>query len=218
MSLYLSITSVDTLPENLHELHRLARALPFGAAETERLLALGHLPSLKQGLAARQALVALLGAHALPAAPILRSPSGKPYFDASPSLPFSLSHSHSLAVALLGDVPHIPVGVDLEFLRPHSDVFAIANRFFTENERASFARLGSTPDAFFRLWTKKEALAKRLGHGLLEKDIDTDIPCRLFRLSFGGEVAYLAVAADPLPDLLPILDLTKELHYHELPN
>ena len=217
MSLFLSVASVDTLPEDLPTLYQLARTLPFGDADIDRLCALRNPAALRHSLAARQALLGLLQLRGLPAAPILRSPEGKPYFDTPAPLPFSLSHAHSLAVALLGEPHGGALGVDIEFLRTDKNTDAIAARFFSEQERGELVRLGSDPHAFCRLWTKKEALAKRHGHGLLAQDSDHSVPCRSFRLLYRNREAYLTVAADfPSPVLL--YDFTKELHYHELPN
>lgn len=78
---------------------------------------------------------------------IARAEGGKPYFPQYPHIHFSLSHSRGAAVcALSGE----PVGVDVEVLR------------------APPRRLsgGMDAEAFFRLWTAKEATAKLLGLGL----------------------------------------------------
>ena len=76
-----------------------------------------------------------------------RAPGGKPFFPDLPQVRFSLSHSHGAAVCAVHDRE---VGVDVELLRP-------APR-----------RLGAgmTDEEFFRLWTAREATAKRAGRGL----------------------------------------------------
>ena len=89
---------------------------------------------------------------------------GKPDLAGSP-LRFNISHSGALAVIALAQVE---VGVDVELPRPRrSD--AIARRFYTPGEiERLFAQ--SDPerraDAFFRLWTCKEAFLKATGEGL----------------------------------------------------
>jgi len=89
---------------------------------------------------------------------------GKPGLAGSP-LRFNISHSGALAVIALAQVE---VGVDVELPRPRrSD--AIARRFYTPGEiERLFAQ--SDPerraDAFFRLWTCKEAFLKATGEGL----------------------------------------------------
>jgi len=60
------------------------------------------------------------------------------------------------------------VGADLEFLRETSDILDLARRFFQPAEFAAIAQLAETEQqqAFFRLWTAKEAVLKALGCGL----------------------------------------------------
>jgi 4'-phosphopantetheinyl transferase len=91
-------------------------------------------------------------------------PHGKPQLSAAP-LQFNISHSGSLAVIALAGVP---VGVDVELPRARrSD--DIARRFYAP---AEVQRLFAEPDArrradaFFRLWTCKEAFLKVTGEGL----------------------------------------------------
>jgi len=89
---------------------------------------------------------------------------GKPRLAGSDLL-FNISHSGALAVIALAGVE---VGVDVELPRPRrSD--AIARRFYApgENERL-FAEEDAArrADAFFRLWTCKEAFLKVTGEGL----------------------------------------------------
>jgi 4'-phosphopantetheinyl transferase len=88
---------------------------------------------------------------------------GKPGIAGSP-LRFNLSHSDGLALIVLG---HVEVGADVELPRVRrSD--DIARRFYTPGENARLFAL-DTPtrtDAFFRLWTCKEAFLKCTGEGL----------------------------------------------------
>lgn len=89
---------------------------------------------------------------------------GKPHL-ADPRLRFNISHSGGLAVIALG---HVEVGVDVELPRPRrSD--AIARRFFAPAEIERLFAIGddaARADAFFRLWTCKEAFLKATGEGL----------------------------------------------------
>ena len=48
--------------------------------------------------------------------PLARTERGKPYFPQFPGLHFNLSHSGQLTLCALS---HLPVGVDIEQLRPH---------------------------------------------------------------------------------------------------
>jgi 4'-phosphopantetheinyl transferase len=109
----------------------------------------------------REILARLLGAT--PAA--LRftySSHGKPSFAAG--LHFNLSHSQGLAA--LGVSRTHELGVDVEHVRPLKE--DIAERFFS---RAEVATLRTLPeheqlDAFYRCWTRKEAVVKAIGEGL----------------------------------------------------
>ncbi|MBV9762368.1 MAG: 4'-phosphopantetheinyl transferase superfamily protein [Acidobacteriaceae bacterium] len=81
-------------------------------------------------------------------------------------LRFNLSHSGSLgacAMALDCDL-----GVDVEQIRPMTDMFDIARRFFSPAEGADLeaVRLDQREIAFFNCWTRKEAYIKAIGGGL----------------------------------------------------
>ncbi len=92
-------------------------------------------------------------------------PFGKPRL-ASPrfgrSLHFNLSHAEALAViAVAGE----EVGVDVECLRPVPEALAIADRFFSRDEARLLQSLplNAQIPAFFRCWTRTEALIKAAG-------------------------------------------------------
>jgi len=90
------------------------------------------------------------------------NPHGKPELTES-DLHFSLSHSGDLAALALAG---FPLGVDIEVLRPVSR--ELPERFFSRPERDGLRNLRE-PDwtpAFFRCWTRKEAVVKALGLGL----------------------------------------------------
>ncbi len=138
--------------------------LPFGKAEADRLLAIRHPRHAQESYAALLALKQLVGD--LPRC-ILRTKEGKPYFADSPDTSFSMAHHSGLAAAVCTDMP---VGIDLELLRPHTAARSIAERFFTSAEQQRVAAYGNDASAFFRVWTEKEALGKLLGTGFLYKD------------------------------------------------
>lgn len=100
-----------------------------------------------------------LGIPSLPE--IRREAGGKPYFPGYPSLHFNLSHSRGAAVCALHDQP---VGIDIERLRP-------APRRLAK---------GMEDEAFFLLWTAKEATVKRAGRGIdaLRGPLEPDSLCR----------------------------------------
>jgi 4'-phosphopantetheinyl transferase len=96
---------------------------------------------------------------------------GKPYLVSranDPDLHFSLSHSgncYMLAVRL----DH-PVGIDVEKVRDLPQAIDIAQSYFTPAEGRVLAALqgAARRDAFFVLWTHKEAMVKGLGIGLAD--------------------------------------------------
>jgi 4'-phosphopantetheinyl transferase len=59
-----------------------------------------------------------------------------------------------------------PVGFDLERIRPMRDALSIAARFFSTEEQQVVARAVDPDQAFFEVWTAKEALVKGTGTGL----------------------------------------------------
>jgi 4'-phosphopantetheinyl transferase len=83
------------------------------------------------------------------------------------SLRFNLSHSHGLAIYAIAQ--ERSVGIDLEYLRPMPDAEKLANRFFCTGEFEAIASLPQErkKDAFFHIWTFKEAYLKANGEGLI---------------------------------------------------
>jgi 4'-phosphopantetheinyl transferase len=119
-------------------------------------------------LLARRATLRLVLARYTASSPaelrLVTAPGGKPVLAPGPA--FSVAHSGSLyAVAVSGATS---VGVDVERRRPVARAAAIAERWFGEDEAGALARVPEEEhDAeFLRVWTAKEALAKRHGAGL----------------------------------------------------
>jgi len=88
------------------------------------------------------------------------SAGGKPLLD---GIHFNLSHTAD-RLALVISTRH-PVGVDIEVLRA-VDARAIAGVHFAPAEAATLARSAEPLPAFFRLWTRKEAVLKAHGLGI----------------------------------------------------
>ncbi len=86
---------------------------------------------------------------------------GKPVF-ADLELPqFNLSHSGDFVALALS---HTQCGVDLQKMESSRDVTPLADRFFSPEEAEAVRQEGE--ETFFRLWTRKEALAKCAGKSL----------------------------------------------------
>ena len=92
---------------------------------------------------------------------ISRSPKGKPFFTspAAAGLRFSISHSGGLWACILGKSP---CGMDLQENRLCRQD-AIAARYFTDAEAEYVKQDGIS--GFYRIWTRREALAKFTGLG-----------------------------------------------------
>ncbi|HEY4354351.1 MAG TPA: 4'-phosphopantetheinyl transferase superfamily protein [Acidobacteriaceae bacterium] len=90
---------------------------------------------------------------------------GKPLLSGH-GLHFNLSHSG--AQACFAFSPVSPLGIDIERVRAMPDLLHAAGGFCSSTELAVLRSL--SPDqqtqAFFRCWTRKEALVKALGPGL----------------------------------------------------
>jgi len=87
------------------------------------------------------------------------APHGKPVLPGGPG--FSLTHAGDLVG--LAVRPDGPVGLDVEQARAVADLAALAGHVRSPVESA---RGGVDPEAFFRTWTRKEALVKATGEGL----------------------------------------------------
>lgn len=92
---------------------------------------------------------------------------GKPYVLAgSPQLQFNLSHSDEMAV--LGLAKSSFIGVDVEYIKPFNEMQSIAKQFFAEAEFCKFISIPEKDklEAFYNIWTRKEAFVKAVGEGL----------------------------------------------------
>ncbi len=92
-------------------------------------------------------------------------PNGKPYL-ARLREPLYFNLSHSGAVAAIAVSKDFEVGVDVQVWRSVRE--GLAERFFSQAEAAALQKLDvdDRKAAFFRCWTRKEAIIKALGEGL----------------------------------------------------
>lgn len=99
---------------------------------------------------------------------------GKPYLKGHP-LHFNLSHSRDYLLLAYSSTGSI--GVDSEFIDEHRDWRALEYKVLSERERDELSLLSNTEarEAFFMLWTQKEAFSKYQGKGLLQPFTDLDI-------------------------------------------
>lgn len=100
----------------------------------------------------------------------MRTPSGKPYLsDAGTPHPLQFSLSTAGGYVALAWSYEGEVGIDIEFPRPRvtADLGAVAAHVLGGGEQRYWRGLASSERiaAFYRLWTRKEALAKASGAG-----------------------------------------------------
>jgi len=109
---------------------------------------------------------------------------GKPYV---PDVEFNLSHSGSLALVAVGNVP---LGIDVECVRP-IDALQLAAHYFSAFEVQILRRLSSDRllSGFFACWTRKEAFLKATGEGLSR-------PLMQFDVSVGMDALLLGTRPD----------------------
>ena len=112
-------------------------------------------------LAGRMLLARALSPHPLP--DIIYGEQGKPAFAEGHPLWFNLSHSGDDIALLMSDEGE--VGCDIEVIRPRKNWQALANAVFCMTEPDELER--DAPEerlaAFWRIWTRKEAIIKQRG-------------------------------------------------------
>lgn len=97
------------------------------------------------------------GAHGKPS--LAESPGGR-------DVRFNLSHSYGWALHAFAVGRE--VGVDVERIRPETDILGIARHSFSPVEVEALTSLpeGQRREAFFNCWTRKEAFIKAHGEGI----------------------------------------------------
>jgi 4'-phosphopantetheinyl transferase len=107
------------------------------------------------------------------------SVNGKPALNrrsCEETLRFNLSHSQGRVLYAFTNSNEI--GVDIEALNPAVNYIKLAHRICTAQERLMFDQLPPTEQcaAFFRLWTRKEAVIKLYADRLYKKLSVIDVP------------------------------------------
>ncbi|HEY9201381.1 MAG TPA: 4'-phosphopantetheinyl transferase superfamily protein [Gammaproteobacteria bacterium] len=157
---------------NLHQA-KLKHLYPLlSAAEKARSEEFSHFRARKNYIASHGFLHSVLAYYLeCPAAEIefSQGEKGKPFIlpEQNPQqIQFNLSHSQNLAI--LAVCREQSVGIDIECSQRDSDWSGIARRFFTPHEQQALFALpeAQQKDAFYRVWTRKEAHMKVTGLGL----------------------------------------------------
>ena len=158
--------------------------------------------------AVRGALRAVLARYEGAAAAGIRircEPGGKPRLKAAGDTAPEFNVSHSGAYGLVALSRGGPVGVDIELIKEHRPLLKLARRFFAPDEAAAIEAMDSAGRraAFYRVWTRKEALVKALGTGLRHS-------LKAFTVSAAakvGENALLAGSGAEAPERWRIIPL-----------
>lgn len=123
-----------------------------------------------------------------------QGPNGKPalLLGSNPGgIQFNMAHSGALAaIAITRDVA---IGVDIELVHPIEEIPELVSQFFSQRESALFQVLPEAKrlEAFFNLWTRKEAWLKATGEGIghllnqVEVTFEPGRPARLLNLPLG---------------------------------
>lgn len=121
---------------------------------------------------------------------------GKPFLSAaldpaSPRTAIEFNCSHAEKVALIACTRGTPVGVDVEDTARRIDCAGVARRWFTAPEQAAWAAEGESRETFFRIWTRKEAVAKAHGGGIAVGWTDISVAEMVSsKARWPGEVAW----------------------------
>ncbi|MFO0878583.1 MAG: 4'-phosphopantetheinyl transferase superfamily protein [Gemmataceae bacterium] len=177
--------------------------------ERDRACRYLHQPSRQQFIAARAFLRLILGRY-LGVEPsrvmFQHSNTGKPILCGG-GIHFNISHSHQLA--LIGITRLGEIGVDVEHVRSVTTFLDMAERYFTPGESAALKRLppGAREQAFYHIWTRKEAFLKAIGlglsHGLerFEVSVPPDDPARILHIDGDRSAGarWSMTCLEPLP-------------------
>ena len=96
--------------------------------------------------------------------------------ETEPRIEFNLSHSDRLALLAINST--YAIGVDLEFCREIPETDSLVRRFFSQSEQAAYFSIEDhlRTEAFYRGWTRKEAVIKAMGLGLKVPLEQFDVP------------------------------------------
>jgi len=186
-------------------------AAPLAPAERARAAAFRdprHARRYAVGRGSLRRLLARYLAVESDAVEIAYGPYGKPYLPGR-ALHFNLSHAERHAILAVSATHR--VGIDVERVDRSVAYEAIAGRRFSHAERAEIARAADESravDAFFQIWTRREAYAKLTGLGIAHAALDdlsardASIVVRTFA-PVVGTIATLAAALAPISVLPP---------------
>lgn len=190
-TVHVFLVDLEVSDEQLEKLSCLLS--PSELARGERL----HFAADRQSYIARRAATRQILARFLEQRPeelsFTTGPQGKPQLDGlAPDLQLRFNISRSASRCLCAVARGRDVGVDIELVREIDDLESLVQSQFSPSESSEILRLPDEPrrEAFFRCWTRKEALVKANGQGL-------SIPLDLFTVSVQLDAALVETRFDP---------------------
>jgi 4'-phosphopantetheinyl transferase len=186
--------------------------------EQQRAARFVHVPSQRTFIIARGTLRTLLGNYLGLSPTVVRfitGPQGKPELAPSCGQDLHFNVSHSGDLALIAVTRFGPIGVDIEHVRPYDSHLDMADRFFSPGEAAALRALSPErrEEAFFHIWTRKEAFLKATGFGLshglerFEVSVPPDEPTRILHIDGNRDTAarWSLTTLLPAPDYIGTL-------------
>jgi 4'-phosphopantetheinyl transferase len=95
----------------------------------------------------------------------IRGRFGKPYL---PGRPIDFNLSDTKDAVLIAFAQGMEIGADLETMTRTVEHLQVAEHYFTENEIKGIKAAGDSKRRFLELWTRKEAVLKASGVGIME--------------------------------------------------
>lgn len=114
------------------------------------------------------------------------SEQNKPILTNYPMINFNLSHSGQYII--IGFANKWSVGVDIELMNTHLDLYSLINNCMSSPEVSVILNSEMPRQMFYKYWTRKEALLKGVGIGLTDrlKDINCNDGLNLVPIEFSG--------------------------------
>ena len=104
---------------------------------------------------------------------IIYDGNNKPWLKSN-QLFFNISHTRDTFAFAISD--YVKIGIDLENINSSIDFKAIIRTYFSSGEEKYILQdHEQSMDRFFLLWTRKEALLKALGTGIIDKLKDVEV-------------------------------------------
>lgn len=155
-------------------------------SERERVARLHQAQDRRARIISRAVMRRLLGQYLdiePTAVPIRYGPLGRPHLDQqhlpqSTALNFNLSHSGGWVAMVVGLAE--PLGIDIELPRARPPSARLLRRICSPRERAVLAALPAAERhaAFYRAWTRKEAILKATGGSIFHASASIDVSLR----------------------------------------